>query len=224
MFIKFAKTLLVSALFAASAIASAQSIQNGSFETTVPSLADGASTQSFTGTSWTKLSPIPGNNGVFITNPADATANILAEDGQNFLQLKLDTNGVSQTITGLNTSAWAYRITYYTNGSGGKVSITNALASKAGSGSATSFVSGLGTQTFLANADTIDLPWVQHFIDFRATAGSTFLTFKGDAGNAMTYVDNVTIAAIPEPESYAMLLAGLGAIGFMSRRRRANQG
>ncbi len=40
------------------------------------------------------------------------------------------------------------------------------------------------------------------------------------------WVDNGTVTsnlvtAVPEPESYAMLLAGLGAIGFMSRRRQA---
>ncbi len=40
-------------------------------------------------------------------------------------------------------------------------------------------------------------------------------------------IDNVSVTsitavtAVPEPESYAMLLAGLGAIGFMSRRRQA---
>ena len=32
---------------------------------------------------------------------------------------------------------------------------------------------------------------------------------------------NFTVTAVPEPETYALMLAGLGAIGFMSRRRRA---
>lgn len=32
-------------------------------------------------------------------------------------------------------------------------------------------------------------------------------------------LDNVTVASVPEPETYAMLLAGLGMVGFMARRR-----
>ena len=39
------------------------------------------------------------------------------------------------------------------------------------------------------------------------------------------FYDNVTvtptIAAIPEPETYAMLLAGLGVMAWLARRRRA---
>jgi hypothetical protein len=34
----------------------------------------------------------------------------------------------------------------------------------------------------------------------------------------------VTVSAVPEPESYAMLLAGLGLIGTIARRRKAKQG
>lgn len=34
---------------------------------------------------------------------------------------------------------------------------------------------------------------------------------------------NFTVSSVPEPESYAMLLAGLGALGFVARRRKAPQ-
>ena len=33
--------------------------------------------------------------------------------------------------------------------------------------------------------------------------------------------DNINVAAVPEPESYAMFLAGLGLLGFAARRRAA---
>lgn len=39
------------------------------------------------------------------------------------------------------------------------------------------------------------------------------------AAGTLTY--NIVAAPVPEPEAYAMLLAGLGMIGFMARRRRA---
>jgi hypothetical protein len=35
--------------------------------------------------------------------------------------------------------------------------------------------------------------------------------------------DNITIAAVPEADNYAMLLTGLGILGFMSRRRKNEQ-
>jgi len=34
------------------------------------------------------------------------------------------------------------------------------------------------------------------------------------------FQDLVTVSAVPEPETYAMLLAGLGVIGFVARRRQ----
>jgi hypothetical protein len=41
-------------------------------------------------------------------------------------------------------------------------------------------------------------------------------------GNYTTFTTNAVsaVAAVPEPETYAMLLAGLGAVGMIARRRR----
>jgi len=39
--------------------------------------------------------------------------------------------------------------------------------------------------------------------------------------HATIYAGNL-VPGIPEPETYALMLAGLGAVGFMARRRRAN--
>ncbi len=50
---------------------------------------------------------------------------------------------------------------------------------------------------------------------------------KNDSGNDHALaIDNVTlsvaaVSAVPEPQTYAMLLAGLGAVGFVARRRAA---
>lgn len=41
----------------------------------------------------------------------------------------------------------------------------------------------------------------------------------GDAPSA-AYTGSLTVTAVPEPETYALMLAGLGAIGCLARRRR----
>ena len=50
--------------------------------------------------------------------------------------------------------------------------------------------------------------------------GSSAFTFYDGTTNAIT-VDGIEISrAVPEPETYAMLLAGLGLLGFAARRRK----
>lgn len=53
------------------------------------------------------------------------------------------------------------------------------------------------------------------------TPGSYLLTIIGTNSAAVaSYGGNLAVTAIPEPDRYALLLAGLTAIGFIVRRRR----
>lgn len=58
-------------------------------------------------------------------------------------------------------------------------------------------------------------------------AGTTFALeasigdFAGGAESFLVYNRGTNVAPIPEPETYALMLAGLGAIGFVARRRKA---
>ena len=62
-------------------------------------------------------------------------------------------------------------------------------------------------------------------------ANTRLFTITGTGGtliNSITFKSSniafeVATAPIPEPETYALMLAGLGAVGFMARRRRAAQ-
>lgn len=119
---------------------------------------------------------------------------------------------------------------------GGDVIWTSFAASSAGNYNLTFDTSGAGffelhnldtattvAQAFLRNATT-----TLYSASFSLTNTDNYKLYFGSAPlppnfSSTLTVDNVAItqvlAPVPEPESYAMMLGGLGALGLMSRRR-----
>ena len=66
--------------------------------------------------------------------------------------------------------------------------------------------------------------WTTYSLVFTPTATDNYvLSFSNSGGdNIGMLLDNVKVvtAPVPEPETYAMMLAGLGLLGLMARRRK----
>jgi hypothetical protein len=135
-----------------------------------------------------------------------------AENGVNYVELDVYGNSVmTQTITGkglVNLSFW-YSARPKT-GAG-----TNTLGFSLGDLH--------GTVLDTVGNSTSSNFW-QHFIGQAdlGTSGSAVLSFYA-LGKSDSYggsLDNVSVTSIPEPASYALILGGLGLMGWMSRRRK----
>jgi hypothetical protein len=65
-------------------------------------------------------------------------------------------------------------------------------------------------------------PGFQGIDTFTITAGNNYVHDTSVTGDARHWVlGSVTVSAVPEPETYAMLLAGIGIVGAVTRRQRS---
>lgn len=94
----------------------------------------------------------------------------------------------------------------------GAPSIKTGVVSAAGSSQSLSFDNAASTPT--------NMGWAHQSFIFVATGTSTVLSFASATnGNAGLALDNVSVTPVPEPETWALMLAGLGLVGFAARRR-----
>ncbi|MFH1660409.1 MAG: PEP-CTERM sorting domain-containing protein [Pseudomonadota bacterium] len=197
------KLLVIAALLSAPAIAQANLVVNGSFEdyTTVT---PGHWSIFNSGYGWTT-----GANGVEIRNAVAGTA----ADGVRFAELDTTGNGwISQTI---QTNAFQ------------SLELAFSYAPRAGVAAKSNGIQifwndqSLGSIT--ANGGS-GPSWLDLVYDVQADAsGFGVLKFAaiGTSDSLGGSLDNISVTAIPEPGSAAMLLAGLGILAVTARRRRA---
>ena len=126
-----------------------------------------------------------------------------------------------------NETAWLY--TSFVSGTLSGYAHTNTKANSLQR--AIWFLEGeLGASYTLAQLNTLDAQ-AKTWVDDAFAAGWTDIgkvrvlnLLKKDGGGNYTLAaqDQLYITPVPEPETYAMLLAGLGLMGFVARRRRSH--
>lgn len=81
------------------------------------------------------------------------------------------------------------------------------------------------------NTTTADPPgtWPTATLAFSSTQGFNSVVVHYDAPpptggdyGPIFMADNMTVTAVPEPNNYALMLAGLGVVGFLAHRRKQN--
>lgn len=199
------KIALLLALSSLPSLASANLVANGSFESNAQTAGTYGIYPNLT--NWTG-----GVFGVELRNNLVGAAS----DGVNFVEL--DTTNNSSIFQMINTSVGAeYTLSFDYSPREGVSKDSNPIKAF-WNGTQVTQITGSGINKVGNNWMTVD------FSVFGT--GHDKLTFSA-AGTSDSYggsLDNVSlIAAVPEPETYGMMLMGLGLMGFIARRRRNDQ-
>ncbi|WP_419807938.1 choice-of-anchor C family protein [Sphingomonas sp.] len=189
--------------------ADAQSFANGSFE-------DGAAPGSFTTlnggstviTGWT----VTGNSVDYIGDYWNA------DTGSRSIDLNGNgQGGIQQTFSTIAGRSYTVGFSLAGNPDGAPATKTvSTIASDGGASQIYTFDSSGSTRS--------NMGWLPYTYSFLASGGSTTLSFaSGDTGSYGAALDSVSVSlsAVPEPATWALMILGFGLTGGAMRRRRA---
>lgn len=151
-----------------------------------------------------------------VTGKADATATFTATKAGTIQQIAGGKpNDIFTPIANKGTIASAANGAYTFTAADGAASLANGYV-MAGEGFANEWRSGnlLQGETFASNTTAL---WVVDGAGNKAKLGGAntlFLSLNATAGT-------LTLAPVPEPSTYALMVAGLAVVGAVARRRRA---
>lgn len=199
----FKKSLLLVAIAASAFSAQAQNIVvNGSFEQVTSSNAQNAGTWSI----YKNIIGWTGNPNIEVRDKVAGTTPF----GSNFVELDTTKNShMYQDITG---NGW-YELSFWYAARQGVAAGSNGLGFTFGN------LAGTVLQNTAGNA--AGTVWTKYTGNV-LLSGTTRLEFYAN-GRSDSYggsLDNISVTAVPEPESLAMMLAGLGLMGTIARRRK----
>jgi Protein of unknown function (DUF642)/PEP-CTERM motif len=137
--------------------------------------------------------------------------------GDRFLDLTFYTNAVSQYSSISQTLTTTANTNYTLSFSLGASNFFGLLPVIALS------TAGLTVNFAVTAAPSASSNWTTFSYTFTALSTATPITFTGIQGSDYIGLDNVSVTAVPEPGSIALMLAGLAIIGSVANRRRPSR-
>ncbi|WP_416907024.1 MAG: PEPxxWA-CTERM sorting domain-containing protein [Polymorphobacter sp.] len=167
------------------------------------------------------INPLPSGGGFRILPSADGWTsttrgieiqfnNVAGRSFSGTSHVELDTNGNSSMFVDL--ARGHYEVSYYYSPRPGRSAATNGI----------SLLDGTRLLDSVTGAGASQTVWQQRSVAFFTLGGPLTFQATGNSEGVGGYLDDISLSSVtvPEPASWAMLIAGFGLVGAAARRRR----